>query len=93
MLNDKALRAKYIYLTVAGALSVLRSRPPRADLEREIEAIRELHTDLKIPDDEYFIRPGNVIGHVSTMAHNCIYHYELGDYRERKAQAASEGSV
>jgi len=88
MLNDKALRAKYVYLTVAGALAVLRSRPSRSELEAEIAAIRELHTDLKIPEDEHFIRPGNVIGHIATMAHNCIYHFELGDYRERKAEAA-----
>lgn len=92
-LNDKALRAKYVYLTVAGALATLRGRPNRSELEEEIQAIEELHAgQLRIPEDEHFIRSGNVIGHVATLAHNCIYNFELGDYRERKAQSAEEAT-
>ena len=90
MLTDKALRAKYIYMIVAEAMAFLRSRPSRADLEKEVAAIDLGSPELQIPPDEHFVRPGNVIGHIATMAHNCIYHYELGDYRERKAQAAAE---
>lgn len=93
MLNDKALRAKFVYLAMADAMATLRGRPSRAELEAEISAISERNgMTLVVPADEHFIRPGNVLGHITTMAHNCIYHFELGDYRERKTQAAQEAT-
>lgn len=90
MASDRAVRGKYLYLTIASALEFLRKKPKLADVEAQIELIQKVNPELEKQPEELFSKTGLLMGRLTTMAYTAIHNYELGDHSARKVAAAAQ---